>query len=345
MILAALAFAALNAAPASAADAPAASTAAPAAYEIKVPLGLKGAPDEPADNPTTAEKVELGRMLYFDKRLSRDGTVSCATCHDPKRGWTDRSPVSTGIDGQTGTRSAPTVLNSAYMEVQFWDGRAKSLEEQAKGPIQNPVEMGSTHEETVARLKRVKGYAPLFKAAFGDPAVDIDRVAKAIAAFERTVLTGDSPYDRWQAGDKTAMSESAIRGHALFNDPKRANCAICHDGFNFSDSDFHNIGVGMGAAQPDLGRYEITKQDKDRGAFKTPTLRNLADTAPYMHDGSEKTLVEVVHFYNVGGLGNEWLDGRIKPLKLTKEEQADLVAFLEALNGSKGPVDEPVLPK
>ena len=314
-------------------------------YPTKIPLGLKGEPDAPEDNPTTAAKVELGKLLYFDNRLSRDGTISCASCHDPAKGWTDRSPVSTGIRKQKGGRSAPTVLNAAYMEVQFWDGRAKTLEDQAKGPIQNPIEMGFTHQEMVGRIDGLKGYAPYFEKAFGDKTIDVDRVAKAIAAFERTVLTGNSPYDRWQAGDKTAMSAAAVRGFNLFNDPKKANCAICHDGFNFSDSDFHNLGVGMKAQKPDLGRYEVTKADKDKGAFKTPTLRNLAETDPYMHDGSEKTLKGVVEFYNRGGEKNPQLDGRLHPLGLTPAEVDDVVAFLGALNGDKVLIAPPKLPE
>jgi cytochrome c peroxidase len=313
-------------------------------YPYKAPLGLK-APDVPSDNALNDAKVALGKALYFDKRLSADGTVSCATCHDPAKGWTDQAPVSTGIRGQKGTRSAPTVLNAAYMEVQFWDGRAPSLEEQAKGPIANPIEMGNTHARAVKTLAGIKGYRPLFQAAFGDDAVDIDRVAKAIASFERTVLSGDSPYDRWQAGDKTAMSESAARGFALFNSPTKANCAICHDGFNFSDSDYHNLGVGLNAKNPDLGRFAVTKNPKDTGAFKTPTLRNLADTGPYMHDGSEKTLRGVVEFYNRGGEKNPHLDGRIHPLGLTPDEVADVAAFLDALNGDKVAVEAPALPE
>ncbi len=311
-------------------------------YPYPVPLGLK-APDVPADNPITDAKVELGKILYFDKRLSRDGTVSCATCHDPKKGWTDQSPVSTGIKGQKGGVSAPTVLNSAYMELQFWDGRAPSLEEQAKGPIQNPIEMGFTHDEAVARLKTIKGYSPLFTKAFGDAAIDIDRVAKAIAAFERTVLTGNSPYDKWLAGDAKAMSASAVRGQVLFQG--KANCAICHDGFNFSNSDFHNIGVGMAVEKPALGRFDQTKEEKHKGAFKTPTLRNLRYTAPYMHDGSEKDMASVVEYYDRGGTANPWLDGRMKPLKLTHEEKIDLIAFLDALNGDPVAVKEPKMPK
>lgn len=311
-------------------------------YPYKVPLGLK-APDVPADNPVTDAKRDLGKALYFDKRLSRDGTVSCATCHDPAKGWTDQAPVSTGIKGQKGGVSAPSVLNSAYYELQFWDGRAKSLEEQAKGPIQNPIEMGFTHDEAVAKLKSIKGYGPLFKKAFGDDKIDIDRVAKAIATFERTVLTGNAPYDRWQAGDKKAMSASAARGHDLFHG--KANCAICHDGFNFSDSDFHNLGVGMAAKEPNWGRFGQTKKEEHRGAFKTPTLRNLKHTAPYMHDGSEKTIEAVVDFYDKGGEKNKWLSGRIKPLGLTAEEKKDLVAFLDALNGDPVAIKAPKLPQ
>lgn len=316
-----------------------------AEYPYKVPLGLKGGPEVPEENPVTDAKVALGKALYFDKRLSADGTVSCATCHDPAKGWTDQAPVSTGIRGQKGARSAPTVLNSAYMAAQFWDGRAPSLEEQAKGPIENPIEMGNTHAKAVKTLAGIKGYKPLFQAAFGDDAVDIDRVAMAIASFERTVLTGNAPYDRWLAGDKTAMSASAVRGHALFNDPKKGNCAFCHDGFNFSNSDYHNLGVGLKAKDPDLGRFKVTQAEKDRGAFKTPTLRNLADTAPYMHDGSEKTLKSVVEFYNRGGDKNPGLDGRVRPLGLTPGEVDDLVAFLGALDGDKVLVEPPALPE
>lgn len=311
-------------------------------YKWKLPLGLQE-PDVPEDNPMSEAKVELGKALYFDKRLSRDGTVSCATCHDPSKGWTDQAPVSTGIKGQKGGVSAPSVLNAAYYELQFWDGRAASLEEQAKGPIQNPIEMGFTHEEAVARLKGIKGYSPLFKRAFGDAAIDIDRVAKAIAAFERTVLTGNAPFDRWQAGDKAAMSEAAIRGHALFNG--KGNCSFCHDGFNFSNSDFHNIGVGMTAKEPNLGRFGQTKEERHKGAFKTPTLRNLRYTAPYMHDGSEKTVRDVIEYYNRGGNKNPWIDGRVKELQLTKQEVDDLVAFMDALNGDPVAVAEPKLPK
>ncbi|MBL0059440.1 MAG: cytochrome-c peroxidase [Elusimicrobia bacterium] len=310
-------------------------------YPYPVPTGLKK-PPVPTDNPLSDAKVALGKALYFDTRLSADKTVSCATCHNPKKGWTDQAPVSTGIRGQKGARSAPSVLNSAYYDKQFWDGRAPSLEEQAKGPIQNPIEMGNTHEAAVATLRGIPGYGPLFEQAFGSSEITIDRVAQAIASFERTVLTGNSPYDLYEAGDKKALSASAQRGLKLFFG--KANCSVCHTGFNFSNSDFHNIGVGMTAKDPDLGREKETKDMAHRGAFKTPTLRNLAHTAPYMHDGSEKTLESVVEYYNKGGFPNPWRDKEMKPLGLTKAEKKDLVNFLKSLNGDKVEIKAPPLP-
>lgn len=312
-----------------------------AEYPYAVPVGLQK-PRVPADNPVTDAKVDLGKKLYFDKRLSADGTISCATCHDPKKGWTDQAKVSTGIRGQKGGVSAPTVLNSAYMDLQFWDGRAASLEEQAKGPIENPIEMGFTHAAATTALAGIPGYPPLFEKAFGSPVVTIDRAAQAIAAFERTVLTGNAPYDRFEAGDKKALSASARRGLKLFFG--KANCSVCHSGFNFSDSDFHNLGVGMTAKEPNLGRFAQTKEDRHRGAFKTPTLRNLSDTDPYMHDGSEATLEDVMAFYNRGGVKNPWLDKEMKPLNLSAREIKDVINFMKALNGDKVLVEEPALP-
>lgn len=314
-------------------------------FYFKLPLGLD--PDYmqiPEDNPITKEKVELGKILYFDKRLSKDGTVSCATCHDPKKGWTDQSAVSSGIGSQKGDRSAPTVLNSAYMFSQFWDGRAKDLEEQAKGPIANMIEMGNTHEFCSSTITAIEGYKPYFKAAFGSEEVNIDRIAKAIAAFERTILSGNSAWDKYtQLKDETAMSDSAKRGLQLFEG--KARCTQCHVGFTLSDSLFHNLGVGMNKPNPDLGRAKHTKLEKDTGAFKTPTLRDLLRTAPYMHDGSVATLEEVVELYDRGGEPNKWLDPKMKPLGLTKEEKADLVEFLKSLEGDWVPVEEPPMPQ
>src|SRR5262245_10934719 len=210
-------------------------------FILHVPKGLED-PPLPDDNPLTADKIELGRMLYFDKRLSSDGTVACATCHDAAKGWAENTPVSTGIKGQKGGRNAPTVVNSAYGYFQFWDGRAKTLEDQALGPVQNPIEMGEKIENVVAKLNAIPGYKSRFQKVFGTD-VTSQGMAKAIAAFERTVLSGDSPFDRYEKGDKTAMSPAAVRGYEVFRG--KGNCTSCHVGFNLSDSLFHNLGVGI----------------------------------------------------------------------------------------------------
>lgn len=314
-------------------------------FKPEFPLGLD--PDYmqvPEDNPITPEKVTLGQMLYFDKRLSKDGTISCATCHHPKKGWSDQRAFSEGIGGQFGDRNSPTVLNSGFSFFQFWDGRAPTLEEQAKGPIENPVEMGHALVDAEQRIAAVKGYAPYFQAAFGDEEVTIDRIAKAIATFERTVLSGNSAWDRYtQLKDEAALSDSAKRGLELFEG--KALCTRCHVGFTLSDSLFHNIGVGMDEENPDLGRYKVTGKEEDKGAFKTPMLRDLLKTAPYMHDGSVETLEEVIEFYDRGGEANPWLDPKMEPLNLTEQEKKDLVAFLESLEGDWEPMDEPELPE
>jgi cytochrome c peroxidase len=302
----------------------------------KPPLGLPKA-FWPDDNPYSKEKAELGWLLYFDKRLSGDSSVSCASCHAPEKAFTDGAAVSVGIKGQKGARSAPTVINRAYSTLQFWDGRAESLEEQAKGPIANPLEMtlekeaDKAHEGSVTRLRAVPGYVSRFKKAFDADKLDIDMVAKAIATFERTVLSGNAPFDRYQDGDKDAMTEEQIRGMNVFFN--KAACDSCHIGFNFTDGSFANIGIGMDKKDPDLGRYLVTGRDEERGAFKTPTLREIEHTGPYMHDGRFKTLEEVVEHYDRGGIKNEHLDQRMKPLKLTKQDKTDLVAFLKALSG------------
>jgi cytochrome c peroxidase len=307
----------------------AASKGSPA--NIPVPLGLVPVV-WPNDNPYTPEKAELGRILYFDPRLSADDTVSCATCHSPQYGFTDSRPVSTGIRSQKGTRSAPTIINRAYSLAQFWDGRAPTLEEQAKGPIANPTEMGNTQEAVVAKLRSIPGYRALFAKVFGTEEIDIDHVAKAIATFERTVLSGDSAFDRYKAGNRKAMSPAQVRGMNVFF--KKSKCDKCHDGMNFTTNDYHNLGVGTDQPNPDVGRFGFTKDPKDWGAFKTPTLRDIAETPPYMHDGSLKTLKEVVEFYDKGGILNKSLDKDIKPLKLTVDEKSDLVEFLRALSGT-----------
>jgi len=300
---------------------------------MTLPLGLQaGSAYVPDNNPMSDDKIALGKLLYFDPRLSKDNTISCASCHNPFHGFADPARTSGGVGHQLGGRNSPTVINRVFSAEQFWDGRAKDLEEQAHGPLINPVEMAMpSHDEVVKRVKGVKGYAPLFKKAFGDDKIDMERIAKAIASYERTVVAGNSPYDRYQAGDKDALSASAVRGLALFNG--KANCKACHTGFNFTDETYRDIGVGMDKPKPDLGRYDQTKKDEDRGKFKTPTLRNIVQTEPYMHDGSEATLAEVIQFYDKGGVPNPNLSKEIKPLNLSAQEKLDLLAFLESLTG------------
>jgi cytochrome c peroxidase len=308
--------------------------------EIKAPLGLPPVPI-PEDNPPTMETIALGRRLYYDPILSSDGTVSCASCHGPDVGFADPRQFSVGVGGKKGGRQAPSVINAAYYTTQFWDGRAASLEEQAVGPMQNPVEMAHTIEGVTRALAQDKTYVAEFERAFGPGPVTIERAAKAIASFERTILSGNSPFDRYMyVGEQDALNASAKRGLQIFRDPKKANCAVCHtiteEYALFTDNKFHNLGVGanLDGTLQDKGRYEVSKQDADHGAFKTPTLRNIAQTAPYMHDGSLKTLKEVVDFYVGAGNSNSWRDKEIKELgHLTGQERQDLEAFLESLTG------------
>jgi cytochrome c peroxidase len=302
-------------------------------WSMTLPLGLQASSAYiPDDNPMSDAKIALGKVLYFDRRFSKDRTISCASCHRPYHGFADPHATSEGVGLLLGGRNSPTVINRLFSAEQFWDGRAEDLERQAHGPLVNPVEMAmASHGDVVTRCRAVPGYGPLFAAAFGDAGIDLDRIGKAIAAYERTVLAGDSPFDRYQAGERDALSASAIRGMALFEG--KANCRVCHAGFNFTDESYHNLGVGMDAAKPDLGRYEISKDERDRGAFKTPTLRNVSMTPPYMHDGSEETLLDVIELYDRGGVPNPHLSQEIKPLRLTETEKRDLVAFLEALTG------------
>jgi cytochrome c peroxidase len=302
----------------------------------KVPLGLVPIM-WPKDNPYSPAKAELGWLLYFDKRLSADGTVACASCHSPQFGFTDGEPFSKGIRGQLGGRSAPTVINRAYSLDQFWDGRARSLEEQAKGPIANPIEMGHAHDLCEKCIGGIEGYRKRFKEVFDTEKVTIDHIAQAIATFERTVLSGNSLYDKFKAGDKTALTDSQKRGMEIFFS-NNARCDSCHEGINFTNGKYANVGIGMDKPVPDLGRYVVTKQEEDKGAFKTPTLREVARTGPYMHDGSLKTLEEVVDHYNKGGVGkdgmkNKWLHPDVRPLNLKDEQKKDLVEFLKALSG------------
>ena len=336
------------------------------------PLGLPPLPI-PADNPQTPEKIALGDKLFHDKRFSTTGEVNCATCHEREKAFTDHLAVSEGVNKLTGTRNSPTVINAAYMTTQFLDGREPSLEEQAAQPFINPVEMGFENHDAILEIVRSDpDYVDLFKKAFGKTGdrVTMKEVKQAIAAFERTIIAGDSPFDRYQfGGDKTAMSDAAVRGLEVFIGQGR--CVSCHvieqTQALFTNNRFHNIGVAFlkladkedeviraflkskqeGASvdievltneqTSELGRFAITEELQDMGAFKTSTLRNIDKTAPYMHDGSIQTLEDVVTFYNNGGRLVEtdplspYLDGGMRPLHLTEEQQADLVEFMKAL--------------
>ncbi len=337
-----------------------------------LPLGLSQGASQITGleaNPLTRAKIELGRQLYFDPRLSKNSTVSCASCHDPSMGYTAHTKTGIGIDGQAGGRNSPVSFNRILSGLQFWDGRADSLEAQAVGPIANPIEMGFTHEGVVERLASIPVYAKQFETIFG--AVTIDAVGKAIAAFERVIVTAPSPYDfyeQWRpyenfdpedfeddpelaalyaaakAGvEAHPMSESAKRGRDIFFTEK-GNCTACHVGANLADEKYHNIGVGMDKEQPDVGRFAVTKNDADFGAFKTPTVRNVALTAPYMHDGSVATLEEVVEWYDKGGHPSKHLSEKIRPLNLTEQDQADLVEFMKACTGPTPTVETSRLP-
>lgn len=302
---------------------------------IQVPLGLPPVP-WPSDNPYSKEKVELGRKLYFDKRLSSDQTISCATCHNVPCGYGDCRMIAIGIDGMKGTRHSPTIINAAYSKYYFWDGRANSLEEQCKGPIANTHEMSKVkdaheaHKQCAQRVNEIPEYKPLFQKVFGTDTITIDEIAKAIATFERTVLSGNSKYDRYHAGDKQALTAEERHGMSVFT---KSGCVKCHRGFNFSDEIFMNIGIGMDKENPDLGRYLITNDERDWGSFKVPTLRESEHTAPYMHDGSLKTLEDVVDYYDMGGIKNKNLNPIMRPLNLSDEDKKALVAFLKALSG------------
>jgi len=289
----------------------------------------------PIDNPITTEKVKLGEALYFDKRLSADGTVSCATCHDPASAFTDRNATAVGVRSTRGARNAPTVLNAMFSSTLFWDGRAPSLEAQALQPLVSASEMGmQNYDAVVARVADDPDYVQWFRRVFKSK-VTIEVITKAIAAFERTQLSGNSPFDRFIAGDRNAIGAAQKRGWDLFRG--KAQCINCHAFSHgspfFSDFAFHNTGVAMKASDP--GRYRVTNRRGDIGAFKTPTLRDVELTAPYMHDGSHKTLLDVVKFYNRGGEANPYLDRRISPLNLNDEEMNSLVEFMRSLTSDE----------
>ena len=285
------------------------------------PLGLE--PDFllPNDTPLSDTVVLLGKYLFFDVRLSKDLSVSCATCHKPEFGFSNRTSVAEGVFKQKGKRKVPTVVNRLFGQSQFWDGRAASLEDQIMGPLFNPIEMGIDEKTLIERLQKNPVYPHLFREAFGSSEIRLDGVVKAIASFERTLVSGGSPFDRYEwNGEESALSDSGKRGLELFRG--KARCSLCHIGVNFTDERFHNIGVGNGEGQEDLGRMAITNDPTDFGKFRTPSLRNVDLRAPYMHDGSISSLEEIIEFYNDGGHQNANLDEEIKPLNLKRTRKS-----------------------
>jgi len=294
----------------------------------KIPLGLDVRP-APKDNPLTEARVVLGRKLFFDPILSGDNSVACASCHKPSHGFSSEEAKPRGIGGQQIDRRAPSLFNRAFGTAFFWDGRVATLEEQALQPIENPKEMGSSVAAAIKRLQDNPDYQARFKAAFPD-GITSANLARAIASFERVLLRGNSPVDRFRKNGKHDALTPQQR-HGLWIYESRGLCWRCHSGANFSDESFHNTGVSWAKEPLDLGRFALTKKEADRGKFKTPTLRGVALSGPYMHDGSIKSLQEAVEFYSRGGGANPHLDAAIQPLNLSKDEIEDLVAFLKSL--------------
>jgi cytochrome c peroxidase len=318
--------------------APAETPFAPEIHPIPdAPLGIDASQMVvSSNNPLSPEKVALGWQLFYDPRLSADESISCASCHIAEFGFGDPDAVSLGVNNARGRRNSNPVINSAFNASQNWDGKAATLEDQALLPLVDPVEMANTTLGVEIRLNRIPGYRAQFATVFGTEEIEIENVTQALAAFERVLLAGNSPWDQWTTTrDESVISEAARRGHDVFIG--KGGCSQCHVGALFTDApsdQYHNIGVKLDRSNPDWGRFEVTGEEADRGAFKTPTLRNVAQTAPYMHDGSIATIEEVIDLYNVGGVPNDWLDPKIgMPLGLTDDEKADLLAFLQSLTG------------
>lgn len=309
--------------------------------KIETPVGLPPIV-HPEGSPPTEAAIELGRKLFYDKNLSLDGTISCSSCHNPRYGYSDNKVVAAGLGGKKGLRNSPALYNVAYAKILGWDGRAADLEEHARLPLFNPSEMGQTTGGLEQRLSDNSIYRNLFERAFGPGPITIVKIARALAIFQRLILSGNAAFDKFMyLGNPKAISQAAKRGLALFE--KRGNCVVCHQAGKefslFTDGQFHNLGVGVNAKGEltDLGRYNVTKVEADKGAFKTPSLRNVTQTRPYMHDGSLSSLAEVIEFYSAGGRPNRYQSRLIRPLNLTADEKLDLLAFLESLAGEPMP--------
>jgi cytochrome c peroxidase len=297
----------------------------------------------PPDNQPGAARFALGQKLFFDPRMSGDGNMSCATCHNPGMGWSDGLPTARGVKSSVLGRASPTLYNTAYNSLQMWDGRKKSLEDQAMGPMQANVEMNMDIGKLFQWIGNSAGYQALFAKAYPGEPINEVTLSKAIANFERTVVSNDSAFDRWVRGDEKALTAQQVEGFKLFTG--KGNCVACHSGPNFTDNGFHNLGLASwGANEPDMGRYAQKPVNAMRGAFKTPTVREVTRTAPYFHDGSAMTRMEVVEHYDRGGVIKSNLSPNIRPLGLSEQEKQALVAFMEGLSSPFMPLMVPELP-
>ncbi len=301
---------------------------------------LPARPDEPEDNQANAYRVDLGKKLFFDPRISGDRNMSCATCHNPSLGWSDGLPTAIGFRGKVLDRASPTIINSGFNYLQMWDGREPSLETQALGPLKSSDEMHMDLDKLVIWLNRVPGYQKAFKQAYPSEGISKDTFAKAIASYERTIVSNNSPFDQWVKGDKKAMTKSQVKGFKIFLDPDKGNCAVCHQAPNFTDNGFHNIGT----SKSDLGRYNEKPISINKYAFKTPTLRDISYTAPYFHNGQATTLEQVVEHYNSGAKGPGLSPDMKTDLKLSNKDKENLVEFLKALSSKQIEVNLPILP-
>lgn len=325
---------------ASSSAAPKPLPAMPAAAPLpKTPAGLPEL-KVPEDNPLTAEKAALGKQLFFDKRLSKDGTAACETCHLPDKGWTDAKPLSTKVGGGVNKRHTQTLWNAGYNELYYWDGRAPTLDKQIEAAWKG--QMGADTAAVAKKIGAIPGYAIQFKTIFKGEASP-DSIIKALASFVRTLRSGGAPWDLYEAGDKKAVGEDAVRGFDLFRN--KAGCAACHAPPLYTDNGYHNVGIGTDKPEPDPGRAKVSKDDKETSAFKTPTLRSVETSAPYFHDGRAATLDEAVDLMLGGGIKNPHMDSKLKPVKLSDAEKKDLMAFLAALKAPETPFARPTLPQ
>ncbi len=306
-------------------------------------------PDEPAypeDNKPNVYRVALGKMLFFDPRLSGDGNMSCATCHNPSLGWSDGQATALGQKSKVLRRATPTIINTAFNTIQMWDGSKKTLEDQAIGPLETDVEMNMNFKLLFSWLNSSDQYKTAFDMAYPGQDINKNTLAKAIAAFERTIVSNNSPFDRWIKGDDTAMTAQQVRGFKVFLDQDKGNCVVCHQAPNFTDNGFHNLGLdSYNSESPDLGRYQLKPIGLMKGAFKTPTLRDVSNTAPYFHDGSAETLSDVIKHYETGGVSKDNVSPNMKAINLSSRDVDDLVEFMHALTSYPQVLVLPELPK